>query len=659
MKRIEEHIKSIRGKLDKWNHEYYVLDKPSVDDFVYDELMKELLELETANPSLITFDSPSQKVGGTVIEKFEKFIHLKPMMSLGNAFNKEDLVHFDNQIKKELGNNKYSYSCELKIDGVSISLHYKDGKLFKGVTRGDGITGEEVTNNIKTIKSLPLSIEYKDDLEVRGEIFFKKSDFSKINEKRLKLNKDLFANPRNAAAGTIRQLDSKVVSNRNLDAFIYFWLNNDIESQDDAFNKLSSNKFKINKENKICNSIDEVFEYCKKYEETRSKLDYEIDGIVIKVNETKYYDELGKTAKFPKWAIAFKFKAEVSQTKLIDIVPTVGRTGRITYNARLEPVTLAGTIVQNATLHNANYIKDLDIRINDIVNVKKAGDIIPKVLSPVKEKRTKDCKEWKAHEVCPICKTHLEIFEGEVDQYCVNVSCKARIQQSIIHFVSKKAMNIDGLGERIIETLIDEKIISNVADIYKLEDHKDKIINMEGFGQKSYDNFVKAISDSKTLPLNNVLFGLGIRHIGEKVAKSIATKYKSIDNIIKISKEEALDQYEIGPKITDSIIHYFSSEKNVNLINDLKANGVLFNEVKQIKIIESKYKNKKMVLTGTLSIPRDEMKKKLESLGVDVIGTISKNIDYLLAGENAGSKLDKAKTLKVEVISEDDINKLF
>ena len=657
MKKYTREHQELTKKINKWNYEYYVLDNPIVDDFLYDEFMKKLIKLETKEPSLITNLSPTQKIGGIVLDKFEKFTHKKPMMSLRNAFNEDDLKHFDSQLKKELGDSKYSYVCELKIDGVSIAIHYQNGKFFKAVTRGDGITGEDVTNNIRTLKSIPLSINYLKDLEIRGEVFIDKNDFNKLNAIKLNNNEDLFANPRNAAAGSIRQLDSKIAASRNLTAFMYFWMNNDISTHIEGLNNLKNNMFKVNQETKECHSIDEVISYCKEYELKRNDLNYEIDGIVIKVNEIKYYDDLGKTSKFPKWAIGYKFKAETAETKLLDIIPTVGRTGRITYNARLEPIQLAGTTVSNATLHNANYIKDLDIRIGDFVKVKKAGDIIPKVIAPSFKKRSKNIKVWKAHTHCPMCNSELEIFDGEVDQYCVNNNCKARIIESLAHFSSKKAMNIDGFGERIIITLIEKNIINNIVDIYSIYKWKDKITNIEGFGEKSFNNLIKAIEESKSLPLHNVLFGLGIRHIGEKVSKQLSNTFKTIDNIMSLNKELLLNQYEFGPKISSSLINYFHVEDNKKLINDLKESGVEFKSLKKIKLIDSKYKNKKIVITGTLSISRDDMKKHLEFLGVNIVSTMSKNIDYLLVGDNAGSKLQKAKKLNIDVIQENDIMK--
>ncbi len=657
--KIVEKYNKLKEQLNKWNHLYYVLDNPIVDDIVYDEAMQELIAIENLNPQLISLDSPSQKIGGTTIDKFNKINHSSPMMSLANAFNKEDLEHFDSQIKNTLGKNEYSFICELKIDGVSIAIHYEEGFFKLAITRGDGLVGEDVTNNVKKIKTIPLSILEKKPCEIRGEIFLSKKQFNKINEENLKNNKEPFANPRNVAAGTIRQLNSQIIAERNIDAFFYFWMNKDVLTQEESLEKLKTNKLKINKETKVCQTIEDVYKFCLKYEEKRQELDYEIDGIVIKINEKKYYDEIGKTSKFPKWAIAYKFKPELASTKLIDIIPTVGRTGRITYNARLEPINLSGSIIQNATLHNYNYIQGMDIRIGDIVQIKKAGDIIPKVLTPIISKRNKDLKKWEKINYCPICNSKLEIFENEKDQYCLNIQCPARVTQSIIHFVSKKAMNIEGLGEKVIEILIQKKLISNIVDIYKLNQKEAEIISLEGFGKKAFTNMIQAIEDSKELPLNNVLFGLGIRHIGEKVSKQLSKKYKDIETISQLNETNIIKDHEIGPKITESLTSYFNVEKNLETIKELQSLGVKFLPMKEIKVIENPYQNKKFVLTGTLSISRDEMVKKLEMLGAEVIGTISKNIDFLLAGTNAGSKLEKAKKMNIQIINEKDILNYF
>ncbi len=657
--KIEERYIQLKEQLNDWNYLYYVMDKPMVDDVVYDQGMQELILIEQEHPELVSIDSPSQKIGGTTIDKFEKIKHSSPMMSLANAFTKEDLEHFDSQIKNILGTNEYSFICELKIDGISISVHYEKGLFKSAITRGDGLIGEDVTNNVKKIKTIPLSILEKEDCEIRGEIFLSKKEFNKINEENIKNNKEPFANPRNVAAGTIRQLNSKIIAERNIDAFFYFWMNKDAKTQEESLQKLKDNKLKINEETRVCKTIDDVYNFCLHFEEKRQQLDYEIDGIVIKINEKRYYDEIGKTSKFPKWAIAYKFKAELASTKLIDIIPTIGRTGRITYNARLEPVNLSGSVIQNATLHNYNYIEGMDIRIGDVVQIKKAGDIIPKVLNPIISKRSNELKKWTKTEVCPICNSKLEIFENEKDQYCLNSQCPGRIMQSIIHFVSKKAMNIEGLGEKVIEVLLEKKLITNIVDIYRLKDKEQEIISLEGFGQKAYVNMIEAIEESKTLPLNNVLFGLGIRHIGEKVSKQLSKKYKDIETISNLNKDNIIKDHEIGPKITESLTNYFDVEKNIETIKELQELGVKFCPMEEIKVIQSPYKNKKIVLTGTLSTPRDEMIKKLESLGSEVIGTISKNVDFLLVGNNAGSKLEKAKKMNIKIINEKDILKYF
>lgn len=657
--KLQQKYNTLIQKITKWNYEYYNLDNPSVDDAVYDKAIQELIELEKKYPELIKPNSPTMRVGGEVVKKFEKHVHEKQMLSLSNAFNKNDLIQFEKQIKKLLNSEeKIDYVLELKIDGISISLLYENGKLIKGVTRGDGITGEVITSNVKTISDVPLIIPYKKNLEVRGEIYLTHSQFDLINKERLKASENLFANPRNAAAGTMRQLDSTIAKKRKLKMFSYFWMNEDIKTHEEGLIKLKTNGFVTNSKTKITNDIEEVWNYCQKILVEREKLDYEIDGVVIKVNNVSFYKKLGFTSKFPKWAIAFKFPAELAQTKLIDIVPTIGRTGRITYNARLKPVKIAGTIISNATLHNSDYIKGLDIRIGDIVEIKKAGDIIPKVIGVKKSSRKKVLPKWQEAEICPVCQSKLLRFDDEIDQYCNNPNCHARLVQSLSHYCSRKALNIEGLGEAIIEKLINLKIVNSILDIYKLENKKNKIIELEGFGNRSFENLINSINNSKKQSLEKFLFALGIRYIGEKSSKQIAKLYRNIETLKNIKYEDIISNFDIGPKIAKSIVLFFSNQKNLELLDKLKKFGVNF-EYKGSSIKSNPFKGKKIVITGTLSMSRDIMKEYLEKLGIDVITSLSNKTDYLLVGENPGGKLEKAKKLKIKILKEKDILVLF
>ncbi|AGR40833.1 NAD-dependent DNA ligase LigA [Spiroplasma taiwanense] len=659
MEKVKIEIEKLKIKLNEWGNAYYVLDKPLVEDSEYDRLLNKLKILEDQFPELITEDSPTQRVGGKVLDKFEKYKHKTAMLSLSNAFNKEDLLNFNDQIHKEIENLNYTFFVEPKIDGLSISIIYKNGILFKAVTRGDGVFGEDVTSNVKTIKSIPLIIPDKSDyFEIRGEVFLSKTEFEKINYQRQENDENLFANPRNAAAGTLRQLDSSIAASRKLDAFLYYFMNRELyDTHEKSLEYLKSLNFKINNLSKICKNIEDVYKHIQYIQSVRENLDYEIDGAVIKVNEFDFYEKVGYTSKYPKWAIAFKFPAEIKITKLLDIFPTVGRTGKITYNASLEPVQLAGTTVQAATLHNADFIIQRDIRVNGDVKVKKAGDIIPEIIEAVKNDRFKLLRKWKESVYCPECNSILERFEQEVDQYCINSLCSRKIVRGIEHFVSREAMNIEGLSIKIIEKLFENNFISNIADIYSLKLHKNQLINLEKMGEKSVSNLLNAIEISKQNSLEKLFFGLGIRHVGKKTAKIISLNFKNIDNIFKLSFEELENIYDIGPIVAKSICDWIKIEENKFLINKLKSHNINTTYLGQEGTKNNdKITNKSFVITGKLSKPRNYFKDLLEEYGAKIIDTVSKKTDFLLAGEEAGSKLDKAQKLGIKIITEIEFN---
>lgn len=662
----KERILELRELLEKYNYEYHVLDKPSVPDAEYDQLMKELIELENNHPELRDEHSPTSRVGGAALDFFEKVEHTVPMLSLGNAFNDQDLRDFDRRVRDGVGDN-VSYVAELKIDGLAVSLLYEDGRFVRGATRGDGTIGEDITNNLKTIRSIPFKL--KDDvmLEVRGEAYMPKKSFQKLNAHREEEGQELFANPRNAAAGSLRQLDPKIAASRNLDIFLYGvgkLEGHSVDSHDESLTYLSHLGFKTNPEWKKCTNIEEVIEYVNSWQEKRPDLPYEIDGIVIKVNSLYQQEELGFTAKNPRWAIAYKFPAEEVVTKLEGIELNVGRTGVVTPTALLQPVLVAGTTVKRASLHNEDLIREKDIKIGDYVVVKKAGDIIPEVVNVITERRTGDETDFNMPTECPECDSKLERLDGEVALRCLNPQCPAQIREGFIHFVSRNAMNIDGLGEKVVAQLFKEKLIENFADLFKLE--REKLLELERMGEKSVDNLLTAIEKSKENSLERLLFGLGIRHVGAKAAKTIAQRFESMDGLMNASKEEFLAVEEIGEKMADSIVLYFSKPEVKDLMEELKSLGMNmeYKGPKLVKVedLDTPFAGKTVVLTGKLSIlTRNEAKEKLERLGAKVTGSVSKNTDMLIAGEDAGSKLDKAKTFGIEIWDEqklvDELNK--
>ncbi|WP_423802557.1 NAD-dependent DNA ligase LigA [Neobacillus sp. SAB-20_R2A] len=656
----EQKISEVRTLLNQYGYEYYVLDKPSVPDAEYDRLMQELLELEEKFPQLKTPDSPSVRVGGEVLDVFEKVEHRTPMLSLGNAFNEQDLRDFDRRIRQAVGDD-FSYVCELKIDGLAVSLRYEDGLFIQGATRGDGTIGEDITANLRTIKSVPLRLTEPVSLEVRGEAFMPKRSFEALNEARKERGEELFANPRNAAAGSLRQLDTKMAASRRLDIFLYGIGNPGdlgVVSHSEGLDYLDKLGFKTNKERRKCVNIDEVIDYVNGWVEKRPHLPYEIDGIVIKIDSLEQQAALGTTAKSPRWAIAYKFPAEEVVTTLKDIELSVGRTGVITPTAILEPVKVAGTTVQRASLHNEDLIREKDIKIGDKVVIKKAGDIIPEVVNVLADQRTGEEVDFHMPTHCPECESELVRLEGEVALRCINPKCPAQIREGLIHFVSRDAMNIDGLGEKVISQLFAEKLISDVADIYKLS--YDQLIALERMGDKSVSNLLKAIEASKENSLEKLLFGLGIRHVGAKAAKTLAQEFGAMERLASASKEDLIAINEIGDKMADSIVSFFEQEEATELLQELASFGVNmeFKGVRKVSAEESNsiFAGKTVVLTGKLErLSRNEAKEKIEALGGNVAGSVSKKTHLVIAGEDAGSKLAKAQELGIEVWDEEKL----
>ncbi|KSU86857.1 MULTISPECIES: NAD-dependent DNA ligase LigA [Priestia] len=653
----KQRIQELHELLNRYNYEYHVLDQPTVPDAEYDRLMNELIKLEEAFPELKTQDSPTQRVGGQVLDAFQKVEHRTPMLSLGNAFDEQDLRDFDRRIRQVVGDD-FSYVCELKIDGLAVSLLYEDGYLVRGATRGDGTIGEDITENLKTIRSIPLRVKDPVTMEVRGEAFMPRKSFEKLNEAKIQNEELPFANPRNAAAGSLRQLDPKIAAKRNLDIFVYAMTDageQEVEAHSESLDLLDHLGFKTNKERQKCATIEEVLAYIENWQEKRPSLAYDIDGIVIKVDSFEQQSELGTTAKSPRWAIAYKFPAEEVVTTLKDIELTVGRTGVITPTAILEPVQVAGTTVQRASLHNEDLIREKDIRIGDQVVIKKAGDIIPEVVNVITEKRTGEEQEFTMPTHCPECESELVRLEGEVALRCINPSCPAQIREGLIHFVSRNAMNIDGLGEKVITQLFKEELIKDVADLYELT--KEQLIELERMGEKSADNLLKAIEASKENSLERLLFGLGIRHVGAKAAKTLAQQFDTMDKLQKATYDELVTINEIGDKMADAIVTYFSQEEVQELLSELQEAGVnmTYKGPKPVNVEESDsvFAGKTIVLTGKLEeLGRSEAKAEIEALGGKVTGSVSKKTDLVIAGEDAGSKLAKANELGIEVWDE-------
>jgi DNA ligase (NAD+) len=657
---VKQRIEELTKLLKKYNYEYHTLDQPTVTDQEFDALLHELIHLEEQYPEYQKPDSPTVRVGNSILDKFNKVTHDVPMMSLSNAFNSDDLRAFDERIRKAVGSK--TYNVELKIDGLAGSLKYVNGQLVLGATRGNGIVGEDITNNLRTVKSIPLSIEYKEDLEVRGEVFMSKKSFEKANKERIENNEEPFKNPRNAASGSVRQLDSSIAAKRSLDMFIYSVvspLDHNLTSHKESLDFVDQLGFKTNKESILCESIEEVIDFIEKFEGKRNTLKYEIDGIVVKVNDIESYETIGYTAKSPKWAIAYKFPAEEVITQINEITFQVGRTGQITPVANLNPVIVQGSTVARATLHNEDYVKEKDIREKDYVVIKKAGDIIPEVVRVLFERRTIYSAPFEMIQNCPVCNEAIERKTGESGYYCINPDCDAKKIEGLIHFASRKAMNIEGLGERIIEQFYNDGIIQKIPDIYNLEDHRMTLMLKEGFGEKSITKLLDNIELSKNKELDVLLFGLGIRHVGAKVSQLLAKKFQNIDTLMNASYDELIEVEEIGEKIANSIIEYFEKNENVEMINDLKSSGL--NMTFESNVTEKEaFLDKTFVLTGKLEeYKRSEAKKIIESYGGKVTSSVSQNTDYVVAGSDAGSKLSKAEKLGVKVLSEDAFKRLI
>ena len=654
----KKRVLELHKLLNQYNYEYYVLDQPSVPDAEYDRLINELLKWEETYPELKSADSPTQRVGSEILAGFQKVQHDIQMLSLANAFNEQDLKDFDRRVRQAAADN-VSYVCELKIDGLAVSLSYEQGVFILGSTRGDGSIGENITANLRTIRSIPLRLNKEISLEVRGEAFMPRQSFEALNKLRLANEEDAFANPRNAAAGSLRQLDTKIAASRNLDIFLYNIADTKeigVTSHSEALDLLDSLGFKTNQERKKCESIDEVIDYIYYWTKERPNLPYDIDGIVVKVDSLSQQAELGATAKSPRWAIAYKFPAEEVVTRLIAIELSVGRTGVITPTAILEPVRVAGTTVQRASLHNEDLIREKDIHIGDEVVVKKAGDIIPEIVNVLVERRTGEETEFLMPTHCPACESELIRLEGEVALRCINPKCPAQIREGLIHFVSRNAMNIDGLGEKVISQLFNENLIKDVADIYKLT--YDQLIHLERMGEKSVNNLLQAIDHSKVNSLEKLLFGLGIRHVGEKAAKTLAQQFETLTNLQDATHEMLIAINEIGEKMADSIVTYFAQEEAKELIVELQAAGVNmeYNGPKLVTIeqTDSIFAGKTVVLTGKLEkLTRNEAKEKIEALGGNVAGSVSKKTHIVVAGADAGSKLTKAEELGIEIWNEE------
>ena len=658
---IEKRINELIDILNEASRNYYELDNPTITDQEYDDFYRELEELEKEHPEYIKDNSPTKRVGGKVIDEFKKVTHEVPMMSLGDIFNEEEVRQFDERIKKTIPNP--SYVCELKIDGLSVSLLYQNGKLVRGATRGNGVVGEDITHNVETIKNVPLNIDYKGEIEVRGEIYMPKKSFIKLNQEREKKGLNLFANPRNAAAGSVRQLDSSIAAKRNLSTFIYHLPkvdDFDIKKHSEALDYMKKLGFTINPNIKIAKNIDEVIDYINEGNKLRESLPYEIDGIVIKVDNLDDQRKLGYTARTPKWAIAYKFPAEEVLTKLTNIEFCVGRTGKITPRADLNPVHVAGSVVRSVTLHNQDYINEKDIMINDIVSIHKAGDVIPEVVRVIKERRDGTQIPFKMIDTCPICGTKLVKKDEEVAYYCPNINCDARNIEGLIHYASRHTMNIEGFGDEIVEDFYNMGYLKSIPDFYNLYKKKKELMELEGFGEKSINNLLDSIENSKNNSLEQLLFALGIKHVGKKVAKIIASHYKNIDNIINASLEEMTNIDDIGEIIALSVKEYFENESNLKVINSLKELGMNMTYLGSEISEDERFNGKTFVLTGTLSkMTRDEASFEIEKRGGKTTSSVTKKTDVVIVGENPGSKYDKAKELGITIWNEEMLSENF
>ena len=666
----QKEIEALREKIRHHEHLYYVLDSPEVSDAEFDLLMQKLKQLEAENPELITPDSPTQRVGGKPAEGFEKIQHSRPMLSLDNAYNEEELRAWDRRVRELSGTENVEYVCELKLDGMSLALWYRGGRLEHAITRGDGSVGEDITSNVRTLRSVPLSIPKEKlkaaglpaDFEPRGEVVMPLASFERMNEERERQNLSKFANPRNAAAGTLRQLDSSIVAGRRLDFYAYFLLVNGRTLTRDHWNALRALEaagFKVNPNYVRVKGIDAVLEFIRAWEAKRDKLPYEIDGIVVKVNQIGLQEELGFTGRAPRWAIAYKYAARSGVTKIEDIRVQVGRTGKLTPVAVLSPVAIGGTTVTRATLHNADEIERLGVKIGDWVVVERGGDVIPKVVKIEEKKNSEDRgPRTKFHMPprCPECGGHVVRAEGEADHRCVNVSCPAKLRESVLHFASRGVMNIEGMGDALVNQLADRKLVRDIADIYDLT--KEKLLTLERMGEKSAQNVLDEIEASKKLPLERVILGLGIRFVGERTAELLAAHFGSMDALMKASEEELQEVTEVGPRVSAAICEFFSEPRNLKLVERLRKAGLSFTGERKQR--GTALAGKTFVLTGTLAhYSRDEAKRMIEDAGGRVAGSVSKKTDYVVAGAEAGSKLDKARELGVSVIDEAEMEKLL
>ncbi len=659
---IKQRIEELTALLNRYNYEYYVLNESTVEDQEYDRLMNELIMLEKKHPEFLLSTSPSQRVGGEVISQFDKIIHKHQMLSLANAFNEEDLREFDRKIKEILKIENVEYMAEMKIDGLAMSITYENKEFQYAATRGDGNVGEDVSNNVKTIRSIPLIVDDNREFEIRGEVYMPKNTLMKLNEERKALNQELLANARNAAAGSIRQLDSSIAAKRKLEAYWYYFVNAEdygFSKHSDSLDYLTKLGFRTNPERRICHGIDEVIKYVEEYTKKRASLEYDIDGIVIKVNDLKYYDTLGQTAKTPKWAIAYKFPPEEVITKLEDIVFTVGRTGKITPNAVLSPVRVQGSMIARATLHNEDFVRSKDIRIGDYVALRKAGDVIPEVVKPIIERRNGSEIPFKMITKCPYCNDDL--IKKDAMHFCLNPHCDAKNIESLIHFCSKDAMDIEGLGDRIIEQFFNQGFIRKIEDIYNLSKYSQDIILIDGFGEKSVMKMLSAIEKSKSNSLEKLLFGLGIKEVGAKLAKTLAAYFITLDNLINASLEDLIAIRDVGEISSKSIYNFFKNPRNIELINNLKSLNLNTTYLGKSKVQNSNFfTSKTIVLTGTLtSMSRKAASEELELLGAKVTSSVSKATDIVIYGSEAGSKLTKAQSLNILTMNEEEFLKEY
>lgn len=658
----QERIETLKTLLNRYSHEYYVLDKPSISDKEYDQQYHELEKLEKAHPELITTDSPTQRIGGTILPGFKKVQHDSPMLSLGNAFNQEDLLQFHQRISK-LTDQPLQYMCELKIDGLAVSLKYENGLFSQGATRGDGNIGEDITQNLRTVKAIPLRLNEPLTFEVRGECYMPKASFVQLNADRDEKGLEIFANPRNAAAGSLRQLDPSIAASRNLSIYLYSATNFEqlaVETQDALLLRLAQVGLRTNPERRLFDSIEEVWAFTEEIAAKRKDLPYEIDGIVIKVNGFAAQEEIGYTVKAPRWAIAYKFKAEEAETIVRDIEWTVGRTGVVTPTAVMDPVFLAGSTVQRASLHNVDLVREKDVRIGDTVVIHKAGDIIPEIQHVLIDRRDPDSEAYVIPETCPACASHLVHLEDEVALRCINPKCPAQIKEGLSHFVSRNAMNISGLGVRVVSQMFEKGLVKDVADLYKLTE--EDLYQLDKIKEKSANNIVTAIDQSRGNSFERLLFGLGIRHVGAKAAASLAAEFETIDRLMQATKEEIMTVEGMGDIIADSVVAYFQLPEVKDLIEEFRANGVnltyLGKKKAEVAAVDSVWNGKTVVLTGKLThYNRIEATEMIEALGGKVTGSVSKKTDWIVAGEDAGSKLAKAESLGIPVWTEEDMVK--